>query len=190
MGLFDFLKRKPEPEPGPEPAFDLDLDLDEDAAGPSPHYAFAHFALRDISLSSPLEFLSLLASPNAKEFLGSVLQDVSERCGRQASFGVDSIKIHRGRVNKFPCVVIKLPEPQEFAEAFMVALVVLTDTSQANAAEDETVEARYFTLEKAVPFADEEVTVLAEWKMGSHLNYGDGPSPKVDAFVAAISGLV
>jgi hypothetical protein len=174
MGLFDFLKRKPAPEPDDE--------------GPSPDYVFAHYALRLIALSDPLQFLVIAASPNVKQFMSKVLQDVSRKCGRQASFDANSVKIHTRRVNNFPCAVVELPEPKEMAEAFMVALVVPVDPSQVHSTNDEPIKGRYFTLEKGFSISDEPRTVLAEWDLEGHSNYGDGPAANVDAFVDALSG--
>ena len=173
MGLFDFLKRKPVPKP------------DDD--GPSPDYVFAHYALRQMALSRPLQFLVIAASPDAQRFMADILQEVSEKCGRKASFDATSIQIHKCRVHTFPCAVIELPEPKEIAEAFMVALVVPIHMSQESPKGIETIPARYFTLEKGFTMSDEPRTVLAEWEMGRHSNYGDGPAVNVEEFVAAIS---
>ncbi|WP_442483207.1 hypothetical protein [Aeoliella sp. SH292] len=173
MGLFDFLKRKPGPQ------------AEDD--GTSPDYAFAHYALRHIALSDPLQFLAIAASPDAEQFMDAVLQDVAEQCGRKTSFDAASIKIHPTRVNAFPCAVVELPEPQEMAEAFMVAVVVPIDTSTEQLPEPGTVVGRYFTLEKGFSLSDEPRTVLAEWDTEAHSNYGDGPAPNVDAFITALS---
>lgn len=176
MGLFDFLKPKAAP-------------LTEDD-GPSPDYAFAHYALRQVALSDPLQFLAIAASPDAERFMAAVFQEVSERCGRKASFDAASIKIHPRRVNTFPCAVVELPEPKEMAEAFMVALVVPIDTSQKHPAGVETIKGRYFTLEKGFTSSNEPRTVLAEWDSKGHSNYGDGRLANVDAFVTALTAHV
>ncbi|MEQ1831256.1 MAG: hypothetical protein ABL921_35240, partial [Pirellula sp.] len=176
MGLFDFLKRKP-----PSPPED---------DGPSPDYAFAHYALRQIALSDPLRFLAIAASPDAQRFIDAILQDVAEQCGRNTSYDAVSVRIHPTRVNIFPCVVIELPEPKEMAEAFMVALVVLIDTSSERPLDTNEIRARYFTLEKGFSLSDAPRTVLAEWDTESHSNYGDGPDPTVKSFVTALAGHV
>lgn len=179
MGFFDFLKRKPAPPP------EDDDPLPEDE-GPSPHYAFAHYALRQMALSDPLKFLAIVVSPDAGRFMDALLQDVADQCDRQASFDATSVKIHQTLVNSFPCAVIVLPEPQEMTEAFMVAVVVPIDMSSEQLPDRDTLKARYFTLEKGFSSSNKPQTVLAEWDMGGHLNYGDGPPANVDAFVAAL----
>ena len=174
MGLFDFLKRRPAPQ--------------SEDDGPSPDYAFAHYALRQIALAEPLQFLAIAASPDAERFMDAVLQDVAEQFGRKTSFDATSIKIHLTRVNECPCAVIELPEPRETAEAFMVALVVPIDISSQQPPQMDSVESRYFTLEKGFSLSNEPRTVLAEWDTEGHSNYGDGPAATVDDFVAALRG--
>ena len=176
MGLFDFLKRKPPAPP--------------EVDGPSLHYAFAHYALRQLALSDPLRFLAIAASPDAQRFIDSVIQDVAEQCGYKPSFDAASVRIHPTRVNTFPCAVIELPKPKEIAEAFMVALVVQIDTSSEQPPDANEIRARYFTLEKGYSLSNEPRTVLAEWDTEGHSNYGDGPDPTVKSFVTALAGHV
>lgn len=176
MGLFDFLKRKQPPPPKDN--------------GPAPDYVFAHYALRQIAFSDPLRFLAIAASPEAGDFVNAVLKDVAEQCGQQTTFDAASVKIHPVRIKGFPCAVIELPEPREIAEAFMVALVALIDTSSNEPPDPDSVRGRYFTLEKGFSLSSEPRTVLAEWDMTSHSNYGDGPPATVEAFSAALAGHV
>lgn len=176
MGLFDFLKRKPEPPPAVE--------------GPSPDYAFAHYALRQMALSDPLRFLAVMASPDAHRFLDALLDDVAEQCGRKPSFDAQSITIHPTRVASFPCAIIRLPEPKEMAEAFMVAVIVPIDPSSTSLPASDTIKGRYFTLEKGFTLSNEPRTVLGEWDAQMHSNYGNGPAPTVEAFAAALTKLM
>jgi hypothetical protein len=176
MGLFDFFKRKPASKP-PQVKDD----------GPSPDYAFAHFALRFVALSEPLKFLAIMVSPDATNFIDSLMKDVEEQCGKPTTFPASSVKIHAVRVNDYPCAVIELPEPKEIAEAHMVAIVVPLDMSADKPPEPDSVKARFFTLEKGVSFSNEPRTVLAEWDTESHSNYGSGPPVDVSAFVSALS---
>jgi hypothetical protein len=72
----------------------------------------------------------------------------------------------------------------------MVALVALIDTSSNEPPDPDSVRGRYFTLEKGFSLSSEPRTVLAEWDMTSHSNYGDGPPATVEAFSAALAGHV
>jgi len=173
MALFDFLKRKQPSSPK--------------HAGPSPHYAFAHYALRQIALAEPLQFLAIAASPDAGRFFDVVLKDVAEQCGRPAPFHAASIKVHPVRVNNFPCAVVEMPEPSETAEAFMVALVVPVDMTANQRPDPKTVSGRFFTLEKGFTLTNEPRTVLGEWDLTTHFNYGDGPPATVERFVTALA---
>lgn len=53
---------------------------------------------------------------------------------------------------------------------------------------------RYFTLEKGLHLDGGERTVLCEWERHDtgprHANYGDGPPPEAEAFLAAVTTLV
>jgi len=176
MGLFDFMKRKSDSAPEDE--------------GPSPHYVFAHYAMRQIALAEPLQILAIAASPDVGGFIDAVLRNVVEKSGREAGFEGADIKVHPTRVNDYPCVVIEMPEPQEAAEAYLVAILVPIDFSSELPPDldQEQVTAQYYTLEKGFSLSGEPRTVLAEWDHQKHSNYGEGPEPTVEAFVAALSG--
>ena len=165
-------------------------DAGADADGPSPHYAFAHLALRHAALGDPPGFLSLLASPRADRWLEALLTDVEIRCGRPAGFAAGDATVHRVRVAARPCAVVELPPPTEATEAHFVALVLLTDLAALDPGADPASidwRARFFTLESGFVFPGEPPrTVLGEWTATSHANYGDGPPPELDAFLAAL----
>ena len=174
MGLFDLFKRKPAPA--------------TDRNGPSPEYVLAHDALRQFALSDPLKFLNLMASPDAERFIDALLRDVARQCGRQASFDASSVKIHPTHIGDLPCAVIEFPEPKETTEAFMVALVVAIDPSSDQPFDKDRIQARYYTLEKGHSQPNQQRTVLGGWDTTSRLNFGEGPEPTVEAFVAALEG--
>lgn len=158
--------------------------------GPSPHYVFAHYALRQIALAEPMQFLEIAASPDADKFIAALLQQVVKQCGREAGFDASEIKVYPTRVNNYPCAVIEMPEPEEAAEAWLIGVVVPVDfTLEVPADLDESqITAQYYTLEKGVSLTGEPRTVLAGWDDQRHNNYGDGPEPTVEAFVATLCG--
>jgi hypothetical protein len=181
MGLFDFFRRKPrEPrDPAPE-------DLDEPRCH---HYTFAHYALRSVAFTDPLVYLGILASPKGQEFLARLLRSVSEHCKErepQPDFDVEDISVHQVRVGRYPCAVVEMPRPKATTEIYFTAAVLLADPEDGMP-ESAPMDLRYFTLEKGVVLDGPPRTVLCEWtSAGSHVNYGDGPEPQLEAFVRAV----
>ena len=137
-----------------------------------------------------MQFLEIAASPDADKFIAALLQQVVKQCGREAGFDASEIKVYPTRVNNYPCAVIEMPEPQEAAEAWLVGVVVPVDFSVKVPADLDLdqITAQYYTLEKGVSLTGEPRTVLAGWDDQRHNNYGDGPEPTVEAFVAALCG--
>ena len=184
MGLFDFFWRKPAAEP-----------ISDRAPVPEPrchHYTLAHLALRDAAFEHPLAVLSVLASPQAQEFLAEVFRSVATHCREREprpDFQPEDVKIHTVRVSRYPCAVIEMPTPRTAAEAYFVAAVLLADPTKELPVSKE-VQLRYITLEEGFVFPGAPPrTVLAEWTADrTHVNFGDGPPPQLEAFVAAIEG--
>jgi hypothetical protein len=186
MGLFDFFRRKPARPPGNGPD---EADLAEPRCH---HYMLAHVALRMAAFEHPLGVLGILGSPDGRRFLADVLKSVSEHCkgrGPGPDFGADDLKICQGRVRRYPCAVVEMPRPRATTEAFFVALVLLADPDERMPPAD--IKLRYFTLEKGFVLGGPPRTVLCEWTSeGSHANYGDGPPPRLDAFIRAVEDKV
>lgn len=179
MGLFDFFKKKS------PPPFEASL-VERD--GPSPHYILAHLALRSIALNDSIGFLAITVSEKFEAFLEDLLNDIDKEVAQKRTFSAKDVKVHASQVNGFPCAVLVLPEPQEPAEAHMVALVVPISQESDLSPQGETPQGRYFTLELGVSLSgDQQHTVLCEWDESSHLNYGEGPPVNVEDFLKAIS---
>jgi hypothetical protein len=193
MGFFDFFRRKPKPSRR-APANDLQIDLDRQEERQRPgHYLLAHVILRQIALSNPLQYLALMASPRAAEFLKDIHADVVEDCrrnGETVDFSPDELKIHCVRLGDFPCAVIEMPPPAATPEAYFTALVVYISTADDLSADPQPVPARYFTLEKGMSFGNSQMvtprTVLCEWTSTAHSNFGDGPEPTLEAFMKSL----
>ncbi|MGE3806120.1 MAG: hypothetical protein AB7K24_15725 [Gemmataceae bacterium] len=191
MGFFDFFRRKPrEPEPSPE-VQELASALESMDRPRCHHYTLAHYALRGMALSNPLAYLGIMASPNARDFLADLLKQVSEDCAasERLDFSVDNLKVHKVRIGPYPCAMVELPPPRGVTEAYFTAAVLLADLDSVTSEEQE-LPLRYFTLEKGANLGDGSRTVLCEWNEQSHLNYGDGPEPDVQAFARAIEKMV
>jgi hypothetical protein len=100
------------------------------------------------------------------------------------SIFVDGFSIKGGS-----CVVIKVPPPLEFAEAYFVAVVIGSDLENTNNSKlpVKDIPLLYFTLESTDPFNGVKRTILGEWNAyGKRRNYGFGPNPNVEEFVKAI----
>lgn len=186
MALFDFFRRKPQTPP-PHKSEEADLDTPR-----CHHYTLAHQALRSIALEEPLAFLGILASPDAQRFLADLMQSVSEHCKAhepQPDFSVQELVVHRMRLGRYPCAVIEMPPPRAITEAFFVAAVLLADPSEGMPPQEVTL--RYFTLEKGMTLEGPPRTVLCEWTAeGSHVNYGTGPEPRLEAFAEAVERML
>jgi hypothetical protein len=148
--------------------------------------------LRVVAFQEPLHFLSILASPECNEFLTGIWHTVCEQSEPQTprpDFGPEDFHIHCLRVNSYPCAVIEMPAPVAMPEAYFAAFVVMMGPESDD--EEETPEARYFTLERSFSMDGGSRTVLGSWtKDGTHLNFGDGPEPELDAFVDALKRLI
>jgi len=155
---------------------------------PSHHYALAHVVLRETLHAFPDLLLSLGSSEGRERVLGNVWQLVCEICDRggKTTFTMEDVQVIPTRVNDFPLVLIILPPPQTTSEAFMVAAVLevpLEELSQRQ----ENPRLRYFTLELGFGADLQGRPVLCEWdSLGSHINYGYGPSLSPQAFVEAL----
>ena len=187
MGFFDFLRPKPARSLSRDRVED---DLDEPRCA---HYTLAHVALREFALRRPLDFIEILATPEARRLLSYLLERVSDSCegsGSGPDFDVDDLKVHTARVGDYPCAIVEMPRPRAMAEAYFVAAVLnikLDEESPGPA--DPTL--RYFTLEKGLSLDGSHRTVLCEWTAdGTHSNYGDGPPPQLESFVPALEKMV
>uniref|UniRef100_A0A832A737 Uncharacterized protein n=1 Tax=Desulfacinum infernum TaxID=35837 RepID=A0A832A737_9BACT len=151
------------------------------------------FAMRSMAFENPLGFLSILASPDAHKFLSSLMQSVSEyysELEQGPDYTVEEFTIHKARVGRYSCAIIEMPQPRGRTEAFFVAAVLLADPDQSMF-DSKKGGLRYFTLEKGFRLGGPPRTVLCEWtEEGSHVNYGDGPAPRLDLFIEAIEQLL
>jgi hypothetical protein len=146
------------------------------------HYLFAHRMMPTIFFQDPEKFIGTLNEHGMPflRFLWDRAGQVLEPALMLPGDGLDYQT--RGLEDGTRIVAISLPAPQAITEAYFVALVYRPVMLQHEAI------ARCFTLEygRSV-FNDQPRTVLCEWSGSSHLNYGDGPEPTAEAFIASIS---
>lgn len=146
------------------------------------HYIFAHYALRSAVSANPNEAMDALAAPRGQKVLESIWNDLGAEVQKKKgvrpipSAGLSTtVSDLAGR----RCALITLPAPAANTEAYLLAIVL--DNSAPKPA------VRYFTLERGFHVADNSIrTVLCEWTDSKHVNYGDGPPPNPQAFLAAV----
>ncbi len=155
------------------------------------HYVLAHIALRKICLQDPMNFFGTIASEHKDEFLKDVWQQVREHCDSEgeATFDISDVGFTTCSIKDYPTIVLAMPEPTGLGEAYFAAIVLKIQLDDAE--RPEKPEILYFTLEKSVHLDQSDRTVMCGWTADdSHLNYGDGPDPGVDAFIEAIDKLL
>lgn len=181
MGIFDRFRRAREPE-------------NEAPTGQHVrtfHYAFAHWAMPWLTSKHPLFFLGIYE--HEAGFADSMVEQLFDYAAMVASkgtptFGPAQVGITRTIVAGCRCLLFVLPPPTRQAEAFMVALL-LTEPREGKVTGP--IVLRNFTLEYS-EVHDPPHTVFCEWAQdkNQHFNYGLGPEPTPEAFLARIEAFV
>ena len=159
------------------------------------HYVFAHYLLRDLSDSDPLRFLLTLRSSKGEEFLRGLWNQVTQKShtNNLCQSNGDDITLVCCRIKEFHCNLITMPEPTRMTECYMIGFLTKLSAVKAHKAPD-SVDTRFFTLEKSVHLDGRNRIVLCGWsKEGEswkHVNYGDGPEPNQQAFMNRIFQLL
>jgi hypothetical protein len=170
-------------------------ELFGDQPGPRPHhYAFAHDHLPGILWHDPRMLLFALFEASElfrDDQLRIRWQVVGERFDLVERLGGEGLCCSRHTLaNEFQAAVITLPPAQRPSEAHMVAIVYRPPQRRLWFWKTAPV-LRYFTLELGFdPKTKEWLTLLCEWTPYGHLNYDQGPSPEVTAFLGAIQQLL
>jgi len=181
MGLFDFLKGKPKPAAKREPeSMQEALDALGDQLGGKPrfwHYFVGHVALRDIALRGEGLPPEAAEPGRARGFFAMILSKMAPHLGIAAAEAerlAEGFSVHHRRVGETEAAIVQLPPPEGPTECHFVALVPARGGKPA----------QFFTLEDA----GGGVTMLGGWSAAEqHLNFGEGPAPAIDAFVAAVA---
>lgn len=154
--------------------------------GPRPEYVLAHVALRHVLLANPVAYLHLTAEGQFRSVLADLMDQVARVCGRPLPYDAESLSPSLLRLGPYPSLLIEFPEPVKTTDVYLVVLVLQVDLSKESPPQSpEQIVARYLTLEKGMVFGRESPTVFCEWTADDkHCNYGEGPSPTVEAFCA------
>jgi hypothetical protein len=155
------------------------------------HYAFAHWALPWLTSQHPVFFLGIYEDD--KGFADGMVEQLFDYARMVSSddapsFGPAQLGITRTIVAGYRCLLFVLPPPTQKAEAFMVALL-LTDPRQGKPAGPMVL--RNFTLEYNDVYPPPH-TIFCEWAQdkSQHFNYGAGPEPTPEAFLARVEAFV
>lgn len=157
---------------------------------PSKEYAFAHLALRHFVIGGTVSAFNhaigaiALANPKtsnaAFQYLCEIVRDATGQ-----SLSRDQFEVSAFETKGSACVVVKMPPPNEVAEAYFVGIVTNASLEKAENTSGET-DVLYFTLEMAEEQFNFPRTILGEWKYNDRRNYGYGPNANVEDFVECV----
>lgn len=182
MGLFDFLNGKRNSTPAGREAESMQGALDAlgEKLGGEPrfwHYFVAHVALRDFALRG--EGLPAAAADPEKSrgFFAMILGKMAVHLGLSAEEAerlAGEFTVQHRRIGGYEAAIVRPPPPRGPTECHFVALLHAQNGLPA----------RFFTLEEA----GGGVSILGGWSANEkHLDFGEGPAPTIENFVAAVS---
>ena len=146
------------------------------------HYQFAHIVLPRMAATLGH---ALLDTPPPEGVTASLIAAWEESGGRLAAeerLPGDGLSGEVLDVDGHRMLVVTMPPPLHSTEAYFTVLV-------RPAGSDASAALRCFTLELGTR-PDIQRTVVGEWVAGGHRNYGPGPEPVPEAFVAALDKLL
>jgi hypothetical protein len=145
------------------------------------HYRFAHQALPAILLSPRARFEELARPGRLDAALAEWWAWVGDQEAEANRLPRDGLHGEFTDITGSPALLVTLPAAAEPVEA---AFAVATPLQPAD-------ERRYFTLELAVQGLQPGLmTMIGEWRPGSHLNLGPGPTPDAAAFLASLARIL
>ena len=150
------------------------------------HHFFAHYALRQVAFAEPVRIFGVLASDLRIKFFDDLLRDLDTRTEERRTFSGSDIRFSGSSIGDRPCAILKMPAPTNPVEAYFIAIVGRLPAEQlsaqlSNAEAGPLID--YYTLERPVEVTPEDRSVFCAWTDdGSHINYGSGPEPTLEAF--------
>lgn len=156
------------------------------------HYAFGHRLLPEIAFRGPAGFARALVE---EERARAGLTELWTKVGVEmpVPLPADGLHVEVGRCGDHEVPVICLPEPEVSPEAYFVALVVAKRGFWARLF-GRPPRWRVMTLERGQEMDGAPMTFVGEWCQAdggrTHLNFGPGPEPTVEAFLRCVEPLV
>jgi hypothetical protein len=140
------------------------------------HYVFAHHEVRRAAQRFGADLVE--AGREGRLTLESVWNRVGESLDEPDRRPATGLASTYHEIAGHRVLLVRLPSAHHPTEAHFVAIAAPVDDGRV----------RYLTLEYAVSPVDETVyTVFGEWDDQRHVNYGEGPAPDADAFLAAVA---
>ncbi len=158
--------------------------------GPRPHYYhFAHRLLPHLAQSNAAAFCGAMFSPDREKILAKLWEDLGSNLPLDHRLPTPSISVTPSRIGMHLLILFAFPQPLGRTEAhfsaFLAGPLTSTNPDELNSAPQ-----KYYVLEHGFSLEGSPRTVFAEWSSdGSHLNYGTGPPPTAEAFIARIKQL-
>jgi hypothetical protein len=160
---------------------------------PPHHYVFAHVALRQVCQANPFAFFGVMASPDRQEFLDGLWDKVRERHAEDGEpcFSSTEIKVETTLIGQYPAVLVIMPPPKFWTEAYMVCAVLEVPVDEISERTDEKPTVKYFTLELGLNIeTGEHYTMFCGWDDDTHVSYGVGPDVTEKAFLEAVARMI
>jgi hypothetical protein len=171
------------------------------------HYAFAHGALRDLSVHLMSCIFSHFTKGPKRTIQARIRKllkatDALVEDTAKCHYDVSDFKFTRHSYGDAPCLVVEMPEPQEPGEAYFVAIV---SRISEIAVESQELEFKirggpglhkhwllnYYTLERSPGYAGGAKSFFCEWDaQGRHINHCRGPEGTVGEFLPFLKDFV
>lgn len=116
---------------------------------PPHHYVFVHRVMREICQTLPDVYFDRMVNDQPK-FINDLWEITCEECNEvgEAYFSPSDIEIYLLSINSFPTVILVMPPPLIFTDAYIVAAILIDNTS--NMKQDTEQKVAYITLERAI----------------------------------------
>ena len=147
------------------------------------HYKFAHVVLRDLFFENRDKLYQdiFYTKDGLIELWYEIGKFYIENFEGPKFLDSLGLTIERKETENHSLFIITLPKPENSPEAYFVGMTVPYNSSD---------KARYITLEYGMDTKSHPYTVLCEWDGKTHLNYGEGEEPTVEAFTNTLISML
>jgi len=155
--------------------------------GPRPHhYCFVHRLLPELARNYLGALCGAMLSEQPEQILKEWWDTLAKDLPEAERLPWPSISVDRGREGSHLLILFTFPPPEGSTEAYF-SVVIVGPIAGASVDEINAAPRKYYVLEHGFSLDGTVRTVLAEWtSAGTHLNYGDGPTPSAEAFLSHI----